>query len=73
MISQKERVYRMLLAGPVCGTTLLNEHIPRYAARISELRRTGLNIDTRECSRHLHQHRTKQIEYVLIPPDRLFV
>jgi len=53
----------MLETGPVCGTALLDERMPRYAARIAELRGEGMPIVTRRCESH--RHASKQYEYVL--------
>jgi len=64
-MNQRERVLGWLMQGPVCGTTLLAEMIPRYAARISELRRDGHVIGTRRCSNQQHHHQSRQVEYVL--------
>ena len=61
----------MLMDGPVCGTEFLDEHIPRYAARISELRATGVPIETRPCRGSHHHHITRQVQYVLVS-ERLF-
>ena len=38
----------------VCGTDFLRSYVPRYAARIHELRREGWVIDRRPCDRHEH-------------------
>ena len=64
-MSQKERILRRLLEAPVCGTRLLELRIPRYAARIAELRADGHSIITRRCENPNHRHSTKQVEYVL--------
>jgi hypothetical protein len=56
----------------VCGTFFLDEHIPRYAARVGELRAQGHNIVTRSCEHPWHSHNTRQIEYVLLDEGRLF-
>jgi len=66
-MSQKTRVRRMLEDGPVCGTRLLDERIPRYAARIAELRGEGMLIVTRRCE--AHRHASKQIEYLILEPS----
>ena len=55
-----------------CGTFFLDEHIPRYAARIGDLRVEGHNIITRSCEHPWHHHKTRQIEYVLVDEGRLF-
>ena len=62
--TQRSRIMSWLEAGPVCGTTMLRFHIPRYAARINELRRDGHTIITRPCTQHHHD--TAQVEYVLL-------
>ena len=66
-MSQKNRVRRMLEVGPVCGTALLDERIPRYAARIAELRGEGMPIVTRRCESH--RHVSKQVEYLVVEPS----
>jgi len=71
-MSQKQRIHRLLLTAPVCGTRLLELHMPRYAAVIHVLRREGLNIITRTCANPNHFHQSKQVEYVLLPSDTLF-
>ena len=63
--SQKMIVLSMLTHGPVCGTTLLDLHIPRYADRVYTLKSDGWIIDTRTCEQHDY-HTTRQIEYVLV-------
>ncbi len=63
MYSQKTRILAQLTRSPVCATTMLAMHIPRGAARISDLRSEGWLIETQECRQHTHQ--TRQIEYVL--------
>ena len=49
----------------VCATTLLSMRIPRYAARIKELRDDGHRIETVPCL--FHPHKTRQVRYVLTP------
>ena len=68
-MSQKTRIKRMLETGPVCGTALLDERMPRYAARIAELRGEGMLIETRRCESH--RHVSAQVEY-LVPSPTLF-
>ena len=68
-MSQKERIRRILADGPVCGTALLDLRMPRYAARIAELRGEGMLIETRRCESH--RHVSKQVEY-LVPSPSLF-
>lgn len=47
----------------VCATTLLQLHIPRYAARIAELRQQH-QIVSEPCTQHSHDSR--QIQYRLV-------
>lgn len=51
METQKERILRLLKIRWVCGTEFLDRWMPRYAARISELREENpkLNIRRRKC------------------------
>jgi len=63
--TQRDTIIGLLEEGPVCGTTLLEAYIPRYAAVIHTLRGEGRTIITRECTRPHHRHDTKQIEYVM--------
>ncbi len=63
MNSQKARVLAWLTQQNLCATTLLEQRIPRGAARMWELRSDGWDITTRECTQH--PHTTKQVEYVL--------
>ena len=66
MDTQRDRILERLRAGPICATTFLDMHIPRYAARVLELRQDGYTIDTRRCLQH-DWHKSPQIEYVLVP------
>jgi hypothetical protein len=45
----------MITVGWVCGTEFLDEHIPRYGARIHQLQTSGHLIHRRPCQRHDHQ------------------
>ncbi len=54
--TQRQRVLAALRDGPVCGTEFLEMHIPRYAARIMELRET-LTITNELCRKHSHYSR----------------
>lgn len=69
MTSQKQRILNALKLGPVCGTQFLDWHMPRYAARIYELRTEGHYITTRTCQ--LHRHESPQIVYELAEADQL--
>jgi hypothetical protein len=64
--SHRDHILSMLLDGPVCGTTMLREYMPRYAARIGELRNDGYNIKTVTCKVGTHEHRTRQVQYELV-------
>ena len=68
--SQKMIVLSMLTHGPVCGTTLLDLRIPRYADRVYTLKSDGWIINTRRCVQH-DWHTTRQVEYVLVNPPRV--
>lgn len=70
--TQKEKVLWRIQQGPACGTVFLQRHIPRYAARVAELRAEGWNITTRTCENVLHHHVSRQVEYVLEPQETLF-
>ena len=67
--SQSDRVLQMLRDNElgVCGTDFLKAHVPRYSARLLELRRAGHVIENRKCHAYSHHHRTKQTRYVLLP------
>lgn len=66
--TQKDLILRLLRKYPaVCATELLHLRIPRYAARILELRQAGYMIDSEPCDNPQHSHRSRQIQYVLIP------
>ncbi len=59
--SQRGRVLHMLQVNPegVCGTSFLIDKIPRYSARISELRRQ-FTITKIPCPYPFHSHVTHQ-------------
>jgi hypothetical protein len=68
--TQRDRIMIELHAWPdgVCGTQFLKMHIPRYSARILELRqgtkdRPPVKIDKERC--HQHYHPTAQFLYRL--------
>lgn len=73
-MNQKERVLMMLKQGPVCGTDFLRVYVPRYSARILELRQQGYAINTRPCKNQFHQHESAQTVFELeaIDQQRLF-
>lgn len=61
--------YRFREGRGVCGTEFLDLYMPRYAARVLELRGEGWQIVTQECKQHAHE--TKQVEYVLLVDRRV--
>ena len=73
-MTQRERVLLMLKAGPVCGTDFLSAYIPRYSARILELRQQGFLIVNRPCRMEHHGHRSGQTVFELeeLDQQRLF-
>ena len=71
--SQLARVFVMLVTNDaVCATSFLEAMIPRYGARLLELKRLGWAVGRRRCSRPGHQHRHRQLEWYLEPePEQL--
>ena len=64
MATQKERILAMLEGGVVCGSELLDARMPRYAARILELKADGYHIITMGlCPEH------KTARYIRAFPD----
>ena len=70
-MTQRQQILERLKARPTCGTVFLKMQIPRYAARISELRGDGWWITTRRCREAGHGHRTRQVVYTLKGRGRL--
>ncbi len=69
-MSQRDRVLQLLSEGWTCGTTFLDERMPRYGARIFDLRRRGFLIVRRPCADPSHRHESRQEEWRLIAaPD----
>ena len=68
-MTQLERVLEALRANidGVCGTLFLKEGIPRYAARIGELRSAGHNIIRVKCPYFYHTHTGNIATYRLDP------
>ena len=62
--NQRGRVLRLLRAWPRCGTDFLDVFIPRYGARIWELKREGYQITKRLCDQH--RHNSRQYLYELV-------
>ena len=49
--NQQARILAMLATGnPVCGAALLEARMPRYSARIQDLRAAGWQITTTSCT-----------------------
>ena len=63
MNSQKARILAWLTQRHLCATTIREQQIPCGPTVISKLRSEGWDIETRECTQH--EHRTRQVEYVL--------
>lgn len=70
-MNQCERVLDLLKHGPVCGTVFLKLYIPRYSARILELRQRGHVITTRPCKDQWHGHQSPQTLFELAETDQL--
>ena len=66
-MSQCDRILNLLKDGRVCGATLLEYRMPRYSARIGELRERGHRIETLKC-----EHLTTLADFVLEPSETLF-
>ena len=64
--TQTEQILAMLRTGPVCGTRFLTRRIPRYPARIYELKQEGHAIGKRRCGDPWHRHASAQWEWFLI-------
>ncbi len=63
MDSQETRILNLLKTGPVCGGLLLTLRMPRYSARIAELRSRGYVIETVRC-----EHFGRTADFVLVDP-----
>ena len=64
--NQRGRILRVLRWAPQCGARFLEMHIPRYSARIWELRREGYQITRRRCDVSHHAHYSRQYLYELV-------
>lgn len=67
-MSQRVEVLRLLRNGPVCSTQFLTAHIPRFSARVFELRQDGYQIVKRQCRAHPWH---KQWEFILIEQGQM--
>lgn len=70
-MNQRDKVLSMLRAGPVCGTDFLRAYIPRFGARIYELRQQGHVVVERPCKFSHHDHESRQTVYELAEVDQL--
>jgi hypothetical protein len=61
--TQAGRVFTMLSRGWVCGTEFLEAHLPRYGARIYDLRQDGWYVSKRQCQHPWHRHRSVQWQW----------
>ncbi len=72
-MNQRDRILLSLQQNTaVCGTHFLEDRMPRYSARILELKEQGHNIQTRSCRHPWHTHSSNQIEYLLLDEGRMF-
>lgn len=70
--TQREQVLATLAEGdPICGTAFLQARIPRYAARVNELRRDGWRIERVPCPYNYHTH-PKTVATYQLQPEALF-
>ena len=71
-MNQRETVHYMLEQNPdgVCGTRFLSLGIPRYSARIAELKAEGHVISRRTCTNPHHHHRGTQYVWFLAEVDQ---
>lgn len=65
MSQQQDILHALKYWETMCGTEFLDMHIPRYAARIHELRNKGYWISSERCKEH-NYHKTAQTLYRLI-------
>lgn len=66
MTTQRDEVLNRLNWGWTCGTEFLAESIPRYGARILELRHLGHKIERRRCEDPQHHHISQQYEWRIV-------
>jgi len=56
MQTQRDLVLQLLNKSEwVCGIEFQQNYIPEYRTRINELRRTGLIVQARRCTKHSHR------------------
>ena len=70
--TQADRVLQMLRDSEmgVCAVEFLQACVPRFSARLHDLRKAGHLIENRKCFATSHRHQTKQLRYVLLPPRK---
>ncbi len=66
--TQNAKVLAVLEGGVVCGNWFLTMYIPRYAARILDLRQAGFDIRKVECPYPYHTHTKALASYELRTP-----
>lgn len=67
--TQHERVLAMMMDHWTCGTEFLAAFIPRYSARIKEIRDEPWvfwEVQRRRCGNPAHSHRSIQYEWRLV-------
>ena len=67
-MNQRERVLALLRDGPQCTSDFAAAYLPRFGARIWELRRAGHTITNRRCDKHPHPKRSGCVLYTLEKP-----
>lgn len=65
-LTQLDRVRLQLQRGWICASQFLDQHIPRYGARIHELKRQGYSIERRLCAHPWHNHRSTQYQWRIV-------
>jgi hypothetical protein len=55
--------------GQVCGQDFLERYIPRYSARIYDLREQGHAILTEKCTKPHHYHQSTIKAFRLVPQE----
>lgn len=59
-MSQKETVLRMLKEGPKTTADFLQAYIPRFSARILDLKKDGIEIESRRVREGSYQYQLKK-------------
>ena len=70
--THRNKVLRMLSDSElgVCSTEFLKARMPRFSARLKELRNMGHEIENRKCFATSHRHTSHQVRYILLAPRR---